>query len=152
MQLYSVPSALCVALAALLCASPAWADSTSSVSSTVSTSVGSVSDSLQTSSNSSSGKKEVAQGPYTVLEIEAIADKPDMLRVRLQAATPEATDTFFLLLPRATAVQAQLAPGQIITAQKRPYGLAFSSPGSKPFFLVMQDTWMRDIESRPVTL
>ena len=89
------------ALAMGLCAAQASADSTSSASSASSTSIGSSSASIEKSSNSSSTKDRVAQGPYTVVEMVALAHRPDMLRLRLQAlATPSGTATTTYLLAR----------------------------------------------------
>ena len=140
------------ALAMGLCAMPALADSTSSASSAASTSVGSSSTSLETSSNSSTGKKQVAQGPYTLIDMVAVADKPDLLRLRLQGNATTQTPDFFLLVPRAVVQQAQLAAGQTVNADQRAYGMAFSAAGNSPFFLVLDDAVHRELESRPVTI
>ena len=141
-------TALALAMAAL----PALADSTSSASSAASTSVGSSSTSLETSSNSSTGKNQVAQGAYTLVDMVAVADKPDLLRLRLQGNAAAQTPEFFLLVPRLVAQQAQLAAGQTVHAQQRAYGLAFSTPDASPFFLVLDDAVHRELESRPVTI
>ena len=140
------------ALALSLAGLPAWADSTSSASSASSTSIGSSSASIEKSSNSSSNKERVAQGQYTILEVTALAAQPDTLRLRLQAVAD--AEEFFLLLPRAAAERAQLAAGQVVSAEHRPYGLAFATVdvavGNTPFFLVLDDDWFRELESRPV--
>lgn len=154
----TLPAASALALALSLCAAPAWADSTSSASSAASTSVGSSSASLETSSASSSGKGQVAQGHYTVVDLTAVAGVPDLLRVRLQAAVPGLTPEFALLVPRQTVMRAHLTTGQTVLAQHRPYGLAFAMvaahgaahTANQPFFLVLDDAWHRELESRPV--
>lgn len=79
---------------------PALADSTSSASSASSASVGSSSTSLEKSSNSSSTKEQVAQGNYTIVEMTALTDQPDRLRLRLQPVTQPSAQEFVLLLPR----------------------------------------------------
>ena len=142
---------LCLVSAAVL------ADSTSSASSAASTSVGSSSTSLNTSSNSSSGKDRVAQGPYTVLAMTAVAQQPDMLQLRLQgvaAADGTPANELTLTLPRVTAEREQLAAGHTVLAQHRPYGLAFATVDSegqaRPFFLVLDDSWHRELHNRPV--
>jgi hypothetical protein len=149
---------LATALSAGLAGLPAWADSTSSASSASSTSVGSSSASIEKSSNSSSTKDKVAQGPYTVVEMAAVADRPDMLRLRLQAvvqangAASPATE-FFLLLPRQAAERGQLAVGQVVSAEHRAYGIAFATTtgnAATPFFLVLDDAWFGELESRPL--
>nr|WP_326532475.1 hypothetical protein [Rhodoferax sp.] len=154
---------LAAALALCLGAAPALADSTSSASSASFTSLGSSSASIGKSSDSSnsSSKDKVAQGQYTVTEVAELADQPTMLRVRLQ---PQAADTdttamartFDLVLPRQAAEQVQLAVGQTIAAEHRPYGLAFAavaeSGKENPFFLVLDDDWYRELQSRPVVI
>ena len=160
----TLSTASTLALAFSLYSAPAWADSTSSASSAASTSVGSSSTSLETSSASSSGKGQVAQGNYTVVDIAAVAGAPEMMRVRLQAdaANPTSglTTEFALLIPRQTLERAHLAMGQTVHAEHKPYGLAFatvaaqgtSTANAQPFFLVLDDAWHRELESRPVTL
>jgi hypothetical protein len=141
-------SALLLALG--LVALPAAADS-SSASSASSASMGSVSTSLETSSNSSTGKKQVAQGAYTLVDMVAVADKPDMLRLRMQGQGPDQTAEFTLLMPRLTAERAQLVAGQTVHALARTYGIAFAATDkASPFFLVMDDAVYREVDSRPV--
>lgn len=148
---------LALATALLLMSAPALADSTSSASSATSTSVGSSSASLTTSSNSSSGKERVAQGPYTVLAMTEVAQQPDMLQLRLQHAAVNgaaAPAEFTLTLPRVAAEREQLAVGHTVLAQHRPYGLALATVNAegqaRPFFLVLDDSWYRELHNRPV--
>ena len=151
------------ALALGLLAVPALADSTSSASSASSTSIGSSSASVEKSSDSSSTKDKVAQGPYTVVEMTALADQPDMLRLRLQPVmqVPDTLDTpiageFVLLLPRPAAERGQLVVGQVVSVAHRSYGVAFtavtttSSAESVPFFLMLDDAWFGELQSRPL--
>lgn len=126
---------------------------TSSVVSSGSESIGSSSTSIEKSSNSVSGGKQVAQGEYTVLDVAALEQRPGMLRVHLQAVN--GSDDFYLLLPRQTAQRVALAPGQVIAAQQRPYGIAFAATSPRTdhqetFFLVLDDAWYRELESRLV--
>lgn len=144
--------ALATALALGLTTLPALADSTSSASSSASTSLGSSSTSLETSSNSSTGKKQVAQGAYTLVDMVAVADKPELMRLRLQANAAALTPEFFLLVPRLVVQQAQLTAGQTVQAEQRTYGMAFSAAGASPFFLVLDDAVHRELDSRPVTI
>nr|WP_295768885.1 hypothetical protein [Rhodoferax sp.] len=146
-------SALAIALAAV----PALADSTSSASSASSTSIGSSSASIEKSSNSSSTKDKVAQGQYTVVEMAALLQQPDMLRLRLQAVAQgqAAAGEFFLLLPRQAAERGHLVIGQVVSAEHRPYGLSFAAVttagnSATPFFLVLDDAWFGELESRPL--
>lgn len=128
----------------------------SSTSSASSESVGSSSTSIQKSSDSSSGKDKVAQGQYKVIDMAEVAQQPDMVRVRLQGIAAAQTDEFFLVLPRQAAERGQLSAGQVVEAQHRPFGLAFAAldtaGNANPFFLVLDDAWHRELESRPVVL
>lgn len=143
--------AIALALGAVS-ALPAWADSTSSASSAATTSVGSSSTSIETSSKSSSGTKEVAQGPYQLIEMAEVVNQPNMVRLHLQAKVPTPPGAFFLVMPRDALQRAGLEAGHTVQAEHRPYGLAFSKPGTKPFFLVLEDDWHRELTSQPVTL
>ena len=128
----------------------------SSASSAASDSVGSSSTSIQKSSDSSSAKDKVAQGEYTIMEMTAVAQQGDLMRLRLQAAAPLQVQEFFLLLPRQAVERGQLATGELVLAQQRAYGLAFAAltaqGAASPFFLVLDDAWYRELDSRPVTL
>lgn len=159
-----LPHALPFAMALTLMAPPAWADSTSSASSASSVSVGSSSTSIEKSSNSSSTHERVAQGHYTIVEMAAVAEQHDLLHLRLQpvAATTglesstDSTREFVLLLPRPAAERAQLTTGQTLSTEHRPYGLALATLNAageaSPFFLVLDDDWYRELESRPVVI
>ena len=149
-------SAFAMALAAV----PVLADSTSSASSASSTSVGSSSASIEKSSDSSSTKDKVAQGAYTVVEMVAVALQQDMVRLRLQAIAPPegagSTNTIVLLLPRQAAERGELALGHLVWAEHRPYGVAFAAASpedvasTNPFFLVLDDAWFGELQSRPL--
>lgn len=147
------------ALALALVASPVQADSTSSASSASSTSIGSASASIEKSSDSSSTKGKVAQAPYIVVEMAAVAQQPDMLRLRLQPVAQEAgtgaANTIVLMLPRQAVERGQLAVGQVVAAEHRPYGVAFATittagNAATPFFLVLDDAWFGELQSRPL--
>jgi len=146
---------IAVALTFTLAGLAAYAGS-SSASSAASDSVGSSSTSIQQSSNSSSTKDKVAQGQYTIIEVAQVTNQPDLLRLRLQARTPLQTQEFFLVLPRQAAERGQLATGDIVEAQQRVYGVAFVATNltesAGPFFLVLDDAWYRELDSRPVAM
>jgi len=128
----------------------------SSASSAASDSIGSSSTSIEKSSDSSSKKDKVAQGQYKIIDVAEITQRPNMVRVRLQALAPAQTREFFLTLPRAAAERGQLAAGEIVEVEQRPYGLAFATVhatgNANPFFLVLDDDWHRELKSRPVVL
>ena len=137
------------------------ASAASSASSAASESVGSSSTSVEKSSDSSSGKKDVAQGQYEVVTMAAVDARDDMMRVALRGTSPGATQTVVLLLPVAVAERGALVKGVVIEAQARPYGLAFTTVAAAtpvaadqkaPFFLLLDDAWHRELDSRPVVL
>jgi hypothetical protein len=134
----------------------AHADSfTSSAASAASQSVGSVSTSLQGSSNSSSGGRTVAEGEYEVTNVASVHDKAGMLSLRLRAATA-AGDTrddgaFTLVLPQAALGERGIANGETVRVRHRPYGYEFARASNRePFFLVLADAWMRELDARPI--
>lgn len=144
--------ALCTA--ALLAATlPAWADSTSSASSAVSNSIGSSSTSIEKSSDSSSKKNDVAAGHYQVVQMVAMVERPGQLRLTLQGQDDTANERLYLYLPETVVREAGITTGHTVTAMDRPYGTAFATAeATQPFFLVMQDAWLRELPSKPVTL
>ncbi len=144
-----------LATAALLWAAlPALAASSTSsaVSDSVSVSVGSVSTSFEKSSNSSSRGRAVAEGEYRVIELAAAEQRPGLLRLKLQALDRAGAEGELLLyLPPPAAERGALATGQRVMARTRPYGVEFASEQG-PFFLVLEDAWHRELQTRPVTL
>jgi hypothetical protein len=147
-----------ICLAWLCCtaaATPVWADSFTSMSasSTSSASIGSVSGSIQGSSRASSNTNQTAAGDYRVLDVAQTAERPDALRLRLQAVAGAADDSFYLFVPRATAEREQLATGGVLTARTRPYGVEFArADAAQAFFLVLEDRWYQELDSHPVAL
>jgi hypothetical protein len=134
---------------------PSWAASSASsaASDSVTTSVGSLSDSLQGSSNSS--RKTVAEGDYKVIDVAAAPERPGMVRLTLQPLAEHGADgEIQLTLPQRAADDGRLAAGQVVNAQRRPYGTQFKSGDTgKPFFLVLDDEWYRELQQmQAVTL
>ena len=130
---------------------------TSSASSAGSASLGSVSDSLTGSSNSSAQNKPVAQGDYRVIDVAAIAERPGMLRLQMQATMqPGADGRLWLTLPRQALAQRPLLAGDLVHARHRPYGVEFARTDAAnarvAFFLVLADDWHRELDPRAVTL
>ena len=147
-----------IALLWFAAATPCLAESmASSASSAGSASLGSASDSLSGSSNSSARDKPVAQGDYRVVEVAAVAERPDMLRLQMQAtANPGEDGSLWLVLPQQTLAQRPLLAGDIVHARARPYGVEFAradaTQGREAFFLVLADDWHREIDPRAVRL
>lgn len=141
---------------ALLCgaiALPCAADSlASSASSAGSKSIGSLSD----SSGASSPKDKVAQGDYRVVEIAAVAERPGLMRLTMQATAGEG-EPFALEVQQQAVAQHGLAVGDVLSARHRPYGLAFTHAGAgaaprEPIILVLAAQWQREIDPQAVTL
>lgn len=144
-----------LAMAALY-VSPVRAESfASSASSAGSASSGSVSDSLRGSSDSSSGRRQVADGDYRVIQVADAAGRPGLLRVTLRATA--AADEFALELPAQALAGRGLAAGDLVQARNRAYGIEFAhaAQAQRPreaFFLVLADDWQREIAPRAVGL
>lgn len=154
-------------LAAVLLATGAHAESVSgaassagsSASSAGSASLGSISDSFRGSSDSSTGQTKVADGHYRVIQVAELAERPGMLRLTLRAAEgPDAgSGEFTLDLPRQALATRTLTAGDQVHARQRPYGIEFAHAADaararEPFFLVLADAWLREIEPRAVKL
>jgi methionine-rich copper-binding protein CopC len=151
----------CAALSAagaMLISAPAQASITisDSISQSVTTLVGSISDSVKQTSDSSSRRNKVQAGDYKVMEVVAEAqERPGMARVKLQAVATQAgaDGEFFLYLPRQAVDTGRLAVGGVVTASERPYGVEFASAATKQaFFLVLEDTWHRELSTKQVVL
>lgn len=122
--------------------------------SSASSAASSASESSKDSSTSSSTNNRVAEGPYKIVDMVAVADRPGLVRLRLQALADTGPAGEVLLdLPALTAEQSRLAAGQTVTARQRPYGTEFAhADTSKAFFLVLSDGWSRELVSNPVLL
>ena len=135
-------------------ATPCLAESlASSASSAGSASLGSASG----SSNSSARNKPVAQGDYRVVDVAAVAERPGMLRLHMQAtANPGADGSLWLVLPQQTLAQRPLRVGDVVHARQRPYGVEFARTDSanarEAFFLVLADDWHRELDPRALRL
>jgi hypothetical protein len=146
-----------IALSATLAfafAAPVFAASSASsaISDSLTTSSGSVSDSFKGSSNSSSGDTKKAEGQYRVVEVAAVTERPGRMRLVMQALEP-GRDGLVLEVPAQALVKTPVAAGDTVNASARPYGLEFAlAPTQQVFFLVIEDAWLHELPSRPVTL
>lgn len=119
--------------------------SASSASEAGSSASGSVSDSLKTSSNSSGGERR-AEGRYRVTEV-ARADA-GKLRLKLQR---EGAADLELTLPQAALAARAVNVGDEVQATPQPYGIAFAHADTgQAFFLVLEDSWQRELTTRVV--
>lgn len=126
----------------------------SSASSAGSASVGSLSDSVKGSSNSSSGKTQVAEGAYRVIDVAAAPDRDQALRITLQATDrPGPEGALQLELPRRAWEPQGLRAGDLVQASHRPYGVEFARADTRtPFFLALADDWRHELDTRAVGL
>jgi hypothetical protein len=130
----------------------------SSASSAGSAASGSVSDSIHASSDSSTGRKQRANGNYRVIEVAELPARDGMLRVKLRALRPSEDDLaeFALDLPRDALARRALAAGDLVTARARAYGVEFAyGDGARideAFFLALADDWQRELAPRAVEL
>jgi hypothetical protein len=141
MKLAALPFAtLAVVLAAASLPAQAASSASSASSEGSSVSVGSVSTSFETSSDSSFQKEKAASGDYKVIEVAEVAERPGMLRMKLQpvAESAAADGSFFLYLPAKTLALHPVAAGQVVSARTRPY--------------VLHDDWYRELQSNAVVL
>ena len=157
----STRSRLAIAMLCCGAALPAMAESLatsassagSSASSAGSASLRGSSDSISGSSGSSRNDRAVLDGDYRVARVEPVDGKPDMLRLTLDpVAGVEGAQGFRLDLPQRAFGDRPIGIGDQIRAQKRAYGLEFARTDTrKPFFLVLDDAWHRDLQTRVLT-
>jgi hypothetical protein len=149
-------AAALAALCAGVAMSPAHATGSASSasmtgSSASSASVGSVSDSFKASSDGSS-RTTAAQGDYKVIEVAAVAERPEMARLRLQSLAGQEGEVQ-LDLPARTVERSGIEVGQVVAVQVRPYGLEFARGDTREaFFLVLDDDWHRELRAHAVAL
>ncbi len=148
-----IPASAALALAVL--GPPTWAGSLGTSSAAGGSSASSASSaSSEASSDSSSRGQRAAAGPYRITEVAALADRPGQVRLQLQALAADAAEpVHVLVLPRALAQQHGLAAGQTITARPQAYGTEFVHGASQQaFYLVLHDSWQRELGAQPVLL
>ena len=132
----------------------AGSSTSSAASDSSATSSGSVSGSFEKSSGASSKATPVAAGDYRLIEVAAAPGRPGQVRMTLQALADSSADgEFYLYLPQAAFERSQVAPGQVVAALARPYGLEFANGASRQaFFLVLADDWHRELRTNAVEL
>ena len=156
----ALPALLSLTLFAASLPSLADSSTSSTASSAGSASVGSLSTSVEGSSNASSRGNKVAEGPYRVIEVAEAPARPGTVRVTLQALADSGdignsgnNSELHLYLPRQTALDQQLATGSVVHARARDYGFEFAQGNPRrAFFLVVRDEWLRELQTRPVSL
>jgi hypothetical protein len=151
-----LPRLACIALLLSAAVSaPSRAESiASSASSAGSASLGSLSESSNRSSDSSRRDRQARDGDYRVIDVAALPERAQWLRLRLQpvASADGADDEVWVELPRQALAQRGLARGDVVRARGRPYGLEFAHADTRePFFLALAADWRRELEPRLVT-
>jgi hypothetical protein len=142
---------LSVGVALALPASAYASVSVLSISDSISASIEGVSDSISGSSKSSAKTVKMAQGDYKIVAIAQADGMPGKQRLTLQAANGNQGENLYMYLANAEFQQAHLSNGQLVTASRRPYGLAFAKSGSKePFAVVLMADWLKDVPSNEV--
>lgn len=138
----ALPALLALATQATLASSNA----ASSAADAGSSASGSVSDSFQGSSNSSGGERR-AEGRYRVTEV-ARADVAGKLRLKLER---EGAPPVELTLPQQALAARAVRVGDEVQATPQAYGVAFAHADTgQAFFLVLEDTWHRELAARVV--
>lgn len=116
-----------------------------SISDSITGTVGSISTSVGASSKSSTDVIKTVEGDYKVTDVAEVTDHPEKMRVALQAAGND-REGIYLYLSSKDFAEAQLSPGKVVTALKRPYGVAFAHVNTtKAFVVVLNDTWLKDL-------
>ncbi len=147
------PAALALALAAAAPGAQAGSLGTSWVAGGSSaSSAGSASS--EASSDSASRRQKTAAGPYRITDMAALDDRPGLVRLQLQALAADAPEAVHVLvLPQAVVAQHRLAAGQTVIARPQAYGTEFALGGSQQaFFLVLSDSWQRELAAQPVQI
>lgn len=123
----------------------------SSASSAGSASVRGSSDAISGSSDSSGGPDQVAAGQYRLAAIEALDPQREQVLLRLEPVAAQRTG-FALTLPAHLVDDGALNPGDLIQVGRQEFGLTFSREAAvEPFFLVVNDAWELDLQTRRVT-
>lgn len=108
------------------------------------------------SSDSSSRTQQAAAGPYRIVDLAQLAERPGTLRMTMRAQSPvgdEARPDLVLYVPQDGIERSGLDVGQIVMARARPYGTEFAAADTRrAFFLLINDAWSRELVANPVTL
>jgi len=136
-----------LALASALLSSAASASTVLvTISDSLSGTVQSISDSISRASKSSSNAVNVAEGDYRIVDVAMAEGQPGKMRLTLQATAKPDDAGLYLFVPRNDYDHAALADGQIVTAAKRPYGMAFSKAQTgQPFAVVLEQGWLKEL-------
>jgi len=108
--------------------------------------------SVDKSSDSSTKAMANVNGPYRIVEVTPMPERPGMVRMKLAAAAKE-DDQLVIYVPQQTFDRSGLTAGSTVNASQRPYGVEFAhADTNKAFFLLLSDDWNQDLRSTPVSL
>ena len=112
------------------------------------------SESSESSVSSSQRVVAAADGPYRVVEVAPVPERPQHVRVTLlPLADGAAAAPLRLLVPQRALERGGVAAGTTVVATQRPYGVAFAHADTRrAFFLVVNDDVHRELRSTPVAL
>lgn len=126
----------------------------SSASSAGSASLRGSSDSIGASSDSSRTRQAaVRDGEYRVAAVGPSPRDPGLLRLALEPVVAAAdAEPFRLDLPVRALGAAPIEVGDHVLATQRDYGIEFARARTRlPFFLVLDDAWNADLQTRALT-
>lgn len=129
------------------------ASSITLISGSISDSLTASSDSISNSSKSSSNAVKTAEGDYKVIDVADAAGHPNQKRVALQAMT-QGKEGLYLYMTKDELAQSDLRAGQVVTANPRPYGVAFTQHGNNngTFAVVLNDLWLKELNPTQVAI
>ena len=130
------------------------ATSSAAGGSSASLAASSASESAEGSSASSKRAVAALEGPYRVVELTPVPERPGTVRMTLRPlAAGAAPGDVSLHVPRQALERGGLGEGTTVTANRRPYGVELAHADTrKAFFLVLDDDWKRELRSNPVAL
>jgi hypothetical protein len=122
--------------------------------SSASSAASSASESAEGSSASSKRAVAALDGPYRVVDVTPVPERPGTVRMTLRPlAAGGSPEDVSLYLPSQALERGGLAQGTTVTANRRPYGVELAHADTrKAFFLVLDDDWKRELRSNPVAL
>ena len=153
----ALPRLCLLAAASLPSLAGSLATSSAAGGSSASSAASATSDSIGDSSASSAKAVAQADGPYRVVDVTPVPQRPGTVRMKLQALAPtegSGTDgTLVLFVPQLAVERGGITAGATVTASQRPYGTAFARTDTRrEFFLVLHEAWHRELRSNPVSL
>lgn len=153
MPLIAFVRAACVSSLLATAALPGHAELFTSMASSAGSAASSASDSIGHSSGGGGRDRRLAEGEYRVIGVEQVPGRPDATGLRLRATETGIAREFVLNLPRQAQGARPLAAGDLVQARERPYGFEFARGDTREaFFLVLNDDWYEEMDSRPLAL